>query len=139
MRKFIGAAAMFAFLPIPAIAQSAELSRAKIAVETILADPAKQQAYCDAMKLTSQIAEEHERVAALGDKATPEELEKSAELTKEYSEEADKLWQEIDVDLLEISRATSFAALVDPQTNQAYPDAEKFIEDQQEINARCQN
>jgi hypothetical protein len=138
MRKFI-AAAVIACLPVPAMAQSAELDKAKVAVEKILADPAKQKAYCDAMKLESQVAEENERIAALGDKATPEDLEKAAGQTKAWNEQADKLWQEIDVDYSEISRATSFAALLDPQSNQPYPGAEKFIEDQQQMNAACQD
>jgi hypothetical protein len=136
MRRFI-AAAVIVLLPAPVMAQSAELERAKVAVEKILADPAKQQAYCDAMKLESQVTEENERIAALGDKATAEELEKSATQTKDWNEQADKLWHEIDVDYTEISRATSFAALLDPQSNQPYPGAEKFIEDQQQMNARC--
>jgi hypothetical protein len=138
MRGFI-AVAVVALLPASAMAQSAELEKAKVGVEKILADPAKQQAYCDAMKLASQVTEENERIAALGDKATPDDLEKSATQTKEWNEAADKLWHEIDVDYSEISRATSFAALLDPQSNQPYPGAEKFIEDQQQMNARCQD
>jgi hypothetical protein len=84
MRKFI-AAAVIALLPVPAMAQSAELDKAKVAVEKILADPAKQKAYCDAMKLASQVTEENERIAELGDKATPEDLEKAAAQTKDWN------------------------------------------------------
>jgi hypothetical protein len=138
MRGFIAAAIVIA-LPAQVMAQSAELAKAKVAVETILADPAKQEAYCEALKYASKISEENDRIADLGDKATPDDIAKAAELSKNYGEEADKLWHQIDVDYSEISRATSFAALLDPQTNQPYPGAEKFIEDQQEMNARCQN
>lgn len=121
-----------------AFAQSAELPAAQAAVEQILNDPAKQKAYCEALKLSEQISDETSRVEALGDKASQAEVEQSLTLTKSYGEEAQKLWHLIDVDYAEISRATSFAALLDPQTNQPYPGAEKFLQDQQQMNARCQ-
>jgi len=89
------------------------------------------------MANVEQIAEEQGRVEALGDKAPPEEAAKSMTLTKSYGEEAQRLWHEIDVDYREISRATSFAALRDPQSGEPYPGAEKFLQDQQEMNARC--
>jgi hypothetical protein len=126
-----------ASIPATAYAQSAELPAAQAAVEQILNHPAKQHAYCAALKLSEQIAEEEGRVEALGDKASPADTEQSLTLTNSYGEEARRLWQEIDVDYSEISRATSFAALRDPQNNEPYPGAEKFLQDQQEMNARC--
>jgi hypothetical protein len=126
-----------ASMPACAFAQSAELPAAQAAVEQILNDPHKQQAYCAAVKVSEQIAEEQSRIEALGDKAPPEETEKAMTLTKSYGEEAQRLWHEVDVDFTEISRATTFAALRDPQTNEPYPGAEKFLQDQQEMNARC--
>lgn len=126
-----------ASMPACAFAQSAELPAAQAAIEQILNDPHKQQAYCAALKLSEQIAEEQNRVEAMGDKAPPEEAEKAMTLAKSYGEEAQRLWHEVDVDLGEISRATSFAALRDPQTNEPYPGAEKFLQDQQELNLRC--
>ena len=127
-----------AALPATGFAQSAELPAAQAALEQILNDPAKQQAYCEALKLAEQIAEESSRVEALGDTVSPAEVEQSLTLTKSYGDQAQTLWQQIDVDYAAISRATSFAALLDPQTNQPNPGAEKFLQDQQEMNARCQ-
>jgi hypothetical protein len=135
--RMIFAAVTIAAMPGLAFAQSAELPSAQAAVEQILNDPAKQKAYCEALKLSEKISEEEERIEDLGDKATPADVEQSAELRKSYGEEAQKLWHEIDVDYSEISRATSFAALVDPQSKQPYPGAEKFLADQQEMNGRC--
>jgi hypothetical protein len=136
MRKILILIA-FAMSPATAFAQSAELPAAQAAVEQILNDPAKQQAYCEAMKLSEQITEETGRVEALGEKVSPAELEQSLALTKSYGDQAQLLWHQIDVDYSEISRATSFAALLDPQSNQPNPGAEKFLQDQQEMNARC--
>ena len=127
-----------AAMPATTLAQSAELPVAQVAVEQILNDPAKQKAYCEALKLSEQISEEKDRVEALGDKASQADVEQSLTLTKSYGEQAQLLWHEIDVDYTKISRATSFAALLDPQSNQPYPGAEKFLQDQQEMNARCQ-
>jgi len=127
-----------AAIPATAFAQSAELPAAQAAVEQIMNDPAKQMAYCEALKLSEQIYDETNRVEALGDKASQAEVEQSLTLTKSYGDQAQLLWHQIDVDYAEISRATSFAALLDPQTNQPYPGAEKFLQDQQEMNARCQ-
>ena len=127
-----------AAMPATAFAQAAELPAAQAAVEQILNDPAKQQAYCEAMKLSAEITEETSRVEALGDKATQAEVDQSLALTKSYGDQAQLLWHQIDVDYAEISRATSFAALLDPQSNQPVPGAEKFLQDQQEMNARCQ-
>lgn len=127
-----------AAMPATALAQSAELPAAQAAVEKILNDPVKQQAYCEALKLSEEIAEETGRVEALGDKATQAEIDQSEALTKSYGDQAQLLWQEIDVDYTEISRATSLASLLDPQSNQPVPGAEKFLQDQQEMNARCQ-
>ena len=127
-----------AAMPAAAFAQGAELPAAQAAVDQILNDPAKQQAYCEALKLSEQISEESSRVEALGDKVSPAEVEQSLTLTKSYGDQAQVLWRQIDVNYARISRATSFAALLDPQTNQPYPGAEKFLQDQQEMNARCQ-
>jgi hypothetical protein len=126
-----------ASMPACAFAQSPELPAAQAAVEQILGDPHKQQAYCAALKLSEQIAEEQGRLEAMGDKAPPEETEKTMTLIKSNGEEAQRLWHEVDVDFSEISRATTFAALRDPQTDEPYPGAEKFLQDQQEMNARC--
>ncbi len=60
-----------AAMPATTFAQSAELPAAQAAVEQILNDPAKQKAYCEALKLSEQISEETGRVEALGDKASP--------------------------------------------------------------------
>jgi hypothetical protein len=127
-----------AAMPATGFAQSAELPAAQAAVEQILNDPAKQKAYCEALELSQQISEKQGRVEALGDKASQAEVEQSLTFTKTYGEQAQQLWHEIDVDYAEISRATSFAALLDPQSNQPYPGAEEFLQDQQEMNARCQ-
>jgi len=127
-----------AAMPATAFAQSVELPAAQAAVEQIMNDLAKQQAYCEAMKLSAQISEEADRVEALGDKASQAEVDQSLALTKSYGDQAQLLWHQIDVDYAEISRATSFAALLDPQSNQPVPGAEKFVQDQQEMNARCQ-
>jgi hypothetical protein len=126
-----------AWMPAAACAQSAELPAAQAAVEQILNDPARQQAYCAALRLSERIAEETARLEALGDKVSPDETEQSLTLTKSYGEKAQRLWQEVDVDYSDISRATSFAALRDQQTGDPYPGAEKFLQDQQEMNARC--
>ena len=125
------------WMPAAAYAQSAELAAAQAAVEQILNDSARQQAYCSALKLSEQITEETARLEALGDKGvSPGETEQSVALTQSYGEKA-RLLQEVDVDFSDISRATSFAALRDPQTGEPYPGAETFLQDHQEMNARC--
>src|SRR5882672_6590082 len=116
-----------ASMPASAFAQSAELPAAQAAVDQILTDPAKQEAYCAALKLSQEIADENGRVEALADKASPADVEESVKLTKSYGEEAQRLWQQIDVDYMEISRATSFATLRDQQTNENSPGAEKLL------------
>lgn len=129
--------AVVAAVSVSASAHAQSLPAAQEAVEKILGDPSRQQAYCEALKLVAQIADEASRVDALGDKASPADIEQAQKIAKSYGEQAKLLWQQIDVDYTQIARTTSFAALRDPQSEQPYPGAEKFLQDQQEMNARC--